>query len=141
MKTFFQKKQQEKRAARPGDSDYEQCQGWQLTHKELKREFHLTETTFSHLGAGKGLTLLEFSRLCRSVFALARSQKECLEIWLNIAELLFWHGRDAEVDMPSPFEDKPCDILEDMIQKRVDEEVKRRLFLEDLKKKTAALKD
>lgn len=141
LQIFFQDKQKEKHEALPGELNYEKCQGWRLTQKELMKVFHLKRAAFKHLSAGKGLTLLEFERLCRSVFATASSQEDSLVGWINIAELLFYHGHDAEVEVPSPFDRKPLDIFEEMIEKRVKEEVERRLRLEHLKQKTDAIKD
>ena len=138
---FFQYLSKLKNESRPGDSNYEQCQKWHLTHKELDEVFHFTRSTHEHLSKGKNLTLQQFMNVCRAIFSIATSEEDCLMAWLNIAELLFFHGQDSELKVPAPFQHKPMEIIEDMIQKRVDEEVKRRLRLEEIKKKTDALKD
>lgn len=138
---FFQHMEKMKNESRPGDSNYEQCQKWHLTRKELDEVFHFTRATHEHLSKGENLTLKQFMNVCRAIFSVASSEWDCLVAWANIAELLFFQGHDDKLKVPLPFKRKPMDIIEDIIQKQVEEEVKRRLFLADLKKKTDALKD
>ena len=138
---FFQHMEKMKNESRPGDSNYEQCQKWHLTRKELDEVFHFTRATHEHLSKGENLTLKQFMNVCRAIFSVASSEWDCLVAWANIAELLFFQGHDDKLKVPLPFHRKPMDIIEDIIQKQVEEEVKRRLFLADLKKKTDALKD
>lgn len=138
---FFQHMEKLKSESRPGDSNYEQCQKWHLTHKELDKEFHFTRATHEHLSKGENLTLKQFINVCRAIFSVATSEWDCFVAWANIAELLFFLGHDDKLKVPLPFQHKPMDIIEDMIQERVEEEVKKRLFMADIKKKTDALKD
>lgn len=138
---FFQYMAKLKRESYPGDSNYEQCQKWHLTRKELDEVFHFTRATHEHLSKGENLTLQQFMNVCRAIFSVATSEEDCVVAWANIAELLFFQGHDDKLKVPLPFHRKPMDIIEDMIEERVEKEVKRRLFMAEITKKTDALKD
>lgn len=138
---FFQYMAKLKRESCPGDSNYEQCQKWHLTRKELDEVFHFTRATHEHLSKGENLTLLQFMNVCRAIFSVATSEEDCMVAWANIGELLFFQGHDDKLKVPLPFHRKPMDIIEDMIEERVEKEVKKRLFLAEITKNTDALKD
>lgn len=138
---FFQYMAKLKRESCPGDSNYEQCQKWHLTRKELDEVFHFTRATHEHLSKGENLTLKQFMNVCRAIFSVATSEEDCMVAWANIGELLFFQGHDDKLEVPLPFHRKPMDIIEDMIEERVEKEVKKRLFLAEITKNTDALKD
>ena len=85
---FFQYMAKLKRESCPGDSNYEQCQKWHLTRKELDEVFHFTRATHEHLSKGENLTLKQFMNVCRAIFSVATSEEDCMVAWANIGKRL-----------------------------------------------------
>lgn len=139
LRLFFHSCKKVKNEALPGDDNYEQSQGWQLTHEQLEAAYHLNRSAFKHLHEGSRMSLQEFERWSLAVFAIAQTEEECLKVWMNIGSLLFSLGHDDEVQVPSPLQHTMLEVYERMKRKEVTEEVEKQLRLEHIKQMTDAI--
>lgn len=107
---------------------------WVLKKSDIKKEFHLNRTFFTHLNKGEHMLLSEFVRFANWIFTHYDSEEDRLEALLEIDTVLFCHTKENADYGWHPFSRPLNQIIEDKIEKEVKKRVEKELRIRALKK-------
>ena len=112
----------------------EGMRAWVLKKSDIKKEFHLNRTFFTHLNKGEHMLLSEFVRFTNWIFTHYDSEEDRLEALLEIDTVLFCHTKENADYGWHPFSRPLNQIIEDEIEKEVKKRVEKELRIRALKK-------
>lgn len=98
---------------------------WVVNKKDWMVKYDLHRGFTTHLNLGKGLSLQEFVNSYHWSFTHFSSDENRLMAWLNGGTLLFCETKECETFDSRPFSRPLNEIFEDIIEKRIQEAVKR----------------
>ena len=112
----------------------EGMRAWVLKKSDIKKEFHLNRTFFTHLNKGEHMLLSEFVHFTNWIFTHYPSEEVCLKVWMGIGTVLFCHTKENADYGWHPFSRPLNQIIEDKIEKEVKKRVEKELRIRALKK-------
>jgi len=112
----------------------EGMRAWVLKKSDIKKEFHLNRTFFTHLNKGEHMLLSEFVRFANWIFTHYPSEEDRLDALLEICTVLFCHTKENADYGWHPFSRPLNQIIEDKIEKEVKKRVEKELRIRALKK-------
>lgn len=113
---------------------------WILNKEDWTLKYGLNRSFLSHLNHRHGMSLQEYVNSQHWVFSHFETEEERLKAYLNGGTLLFCDTKECDKFASHPFSRPLADIMEDIIQKRVDEAVKRERRIWELEEKNKEMR-
>ena len=108
---------------------------WLLNKEAWTAKYELKRSFLGHLNQKSGMTLQEFVNTYHWVFTHFETDEDRLVAFLNGGTLLFCDTMECDQFDSHPFSRPLAEIMEDVIQKRVDKAVKQERRIWELEEK------
>lgn len=107
---------------------------WVLKKEDWTLKYGLNRSFLNHLNRKHGMSLQEYVNSYHWAFSHFETEEDRLEAFLNGGTLLFCDTKECEQFDSHPFSRPLAEIMEGIIQKRVDDAVKRERRIWELQK-------